>query len=223
MTSKEPTPRPERNTAASKGTEALQWAGQARPNQPDCDPTQIPSQPPKATVASKLLEQRSNESELHVRYTFVYMYISINVSMYSSQEPPFRKSFANLSPAFAVPYRLHCPKSRIRIRNQIYVESNKFGYKLFNKSVVVYPNECGSNQNVIVIYVASFPLEQWHSGDLCHALAVSAHDTSLAPISGKNAQGTSGMAKCSPFWAGHGSSGYVCRASFARLSRTLFP
>ena len=33
---------------------------------------------------------------------------------------------------------------------------------------------------------------------------------SLGPISG--------MAKCSPFWAGHGSSGYVFRASFARLS-----
>ena len=28
----------------------------------------------------------------------------------------------------------------------------------------------------------------------------------------------SGMAKCSPFWAGHGSSGYVFRASFAHLS-----
>ena len=31
----------------------------------------------------------------------------------------------------------------------------------------------------------------------------------------------SGMAKCSPFWAGHGSTGYVFRASFARLSRTF--
>ena len=38
----------------------------------------------------------------------------------SSQEPPFRKSFANLSPPFAVPWGLHFPKSRIRIRNQIY-------------------------------------------------------------------------------------------------------
>ena len=38
----------------------------------------------------------------------------------SSQEPPFRNSFANLSPAFAVPKGLHFPKSRIRIRNQIY-------------------------------------------------------------------------------------------------------
>ena len=32
---------------------------------------------------------------------------------------------------------------------------------------------------------------------------------------------TLGMAKCNPFWAGHGSSGYVFRASFARLSRTF--
>ena len=31
----------------------------------------------------------------------------------------------------------------------------------------------------------------------------------------------SGMAKCNPFWAGHGSNGYVFRASFARLSRTF--
>ena len=46
----------------------------------------------------------------------------------------------------------------------------------------------GSNQNVIVI--------------CCFF--------SLGPISG--------MAKCSPFWAGHGSSGYVFRASFANLS-----
>ena len=49
----------------------------------------------------------------------------------------------------------------------------------------------GSNQNVIVI--------------CCFF--------SLGPISG--------MAKCSPFWAGHGSSGYVFRASFARLSQTF--
>ena len=49
----------------------------------------------------------------------------------------------------------------------------------------------GSNQNVIVI--------------CCFF--------SLGPISG--------MAKCSPFWAGHGSSGYVFRVSFARLSRTF--
>ena len=49
----------------------------------------------------------------------------------------------------------------------------------------------GSNQNVIVI--------------CCFF--------SLGPISG--------IAKCSPFWAGHGSSGYVFRASFARLSRTF--
>ena len=46
----------------------------------------------------------------------------------------------------------------------------------------------GSNQNVIVI--------------CCFF--------SLGPISG--------MAKFSPFWAGHGSSGYVFRASFAHLS-----
>ena len=31
----------------------------------------------------------------------------------------------------------------------------------------------------------------------------------------------SGMAGCSPFWAGHGSSEYVFRASFARLSRNF--
>ena len=31
------------------------------------------------------------------------------------------------------------------------MESNKFGYKLYNKYVVVYTNECGSNQHVIVI------------------------------------------------------------------------
>ena len=31
------------------------------------------------------------------------------------------------------------------------MESNKFGYKLYDKSVVVYTNECGSNQNAIVI------------------------------------------------------------------------
>ena len=37
------------------------------------------------------------------------------------------------------------------------MESNKFGYKLYNKSVVVYTNECGSNQNVIVI-CCFFPL-----------------------------------------------------------------
>ena len=49
----------------------------------------------------------------------------------------------------------------------------------------------GSNQNVIVI--------------CCFF--------SLGPISG--------MGKCSPFWAGHGSSGYVFRASFARLSQTF--
>ena len=30
------------------------------------------------------------------------------------------------------------------------MESNKFGYKLYNK-YVVYTNECGSNQHVIVI------------------------------------------------------------------------
>ena len=53
---------------------------------------------------------------------------------------------------------------------------------------VVVCTNDGSNQNVIVI--------------CCFF--------SLGPISG--------MAKCSPFWAGHGSSGYVFRASFARLS-----
>ena len=46
-----------------------------------------------------------------------YMNVVLNKS---SQEPPFRNSFANLSPAFAVPKGLHFPKSRIRIRNQIY-------------------------------------------------------------------------------------------------------
>ena len=50
----------------------------------------------------------------------IYIYILNVVLNKSSQEPPFRNSFANLSPAFAVPKGLHFPKSRIRIRNQIY-------------------------------------------------------------------------------------------------------
>ena len=114
--------------------------------------------------------------EVHV-YIYIYIYLCIYIYMEvvlnkSSQEPPFRKFFANLSPPFAVPFRVAFSK----IKNS-YQESNI--------------KQTRSNQNVIVI--------------CCFF--------SLGPISG--------MAKCSPFWAGHGSSGYVFRASFARLSRTF--
>ena len=76
-----------------------------------------------------------------------YMNVVLNKS---SQEPPFRNSFANLSPAFAVP-RGYIFQNREFASGIKYMESSKFGYKLYNKSVVVYTNECGSNQNAIVI------------------------------------------------------------------------
>ena len=101
----------------------------------------------------------------------------------SSQEPPFRKSFAS----FRGPIRVAFSK----IKNS-YQESNIWSQTNSNTNYTInrllFARMNGSNQNVIVI--------------CCFF--------SLGPISG--------MAKCSPFWAGHGSSGYVFRASFARLS-----
>ena len=121
------------------------------------------------------------------------------------------------------------------------IESNKLEYKLYNFKInrLLSARMNGSNQNVIAIccffslgpipaffcscanWLAQSSQTKWHSGDLCHAPAVSVHDTRLAHTYGNNVQGTSGMAKCNPFWAGRGSSGYVFRASFARLSRTF--
>ena len=104
----------------------------------------------------------------------------------SSQEPPFRKSFAS----FRGPTRVAFSK----IKNS-YQESNIWNQTNSNTNYTInrllFARMNGSNQTVIVI--------------CCFF--------SLGPISG--------MAKCSPFWAGHGSSGYVFRASFARLSRTF--
>ena len=104
----------------------------------------------------------------------------------SSQEPPFRKSFAS----FRGPIRVAFSK----IKNS-YQESNIWTQTNSNTNYTInwllFARVNGSNQNVIVI--------------CCFF--------SLGPISG--------MAKCSPFWAGYGSSGYVFRASFARLSRTF--
>ena len=81
-----------------------------------------------------------------------------------------------------------------KIKNS-YQESNIWNQTNSNTNYTInrllFARMNGSNQNVIVI--------------CCFF--------SLGPISG--------MAKCSPFWAGHGSSGYVFRASFARLSRTF--
>ena len=77
------------------------------------------------------------------------------------------------------------------------MESNKFGYKLYNKYVVVYTNECGSNQHVIVI-CCFFSL-----GAMPVLSFFSRRQIALQIL------------------AGHGSSGYVFRASFARLSRTF--
>ena len=80
-----------------------------------------------------------------------------------------------------------------KIKNS-YQESNVWNQTKNTKYAInrlLFARMNGSNQNVIVI--------------CCFF--------SLGPISG--------MAKCSPFWAGHGSSGYVFRASFARLSRTF--
>ena len=100
----------------------------------------------------------------------------------SSQEPPFRKSFAS----FRGPIRVAFSK----IKNSYQESKNgiKLEYQLYNKSVVVCTHEWKQPKR--------------H----CDMLL-------LGTISG--------MAKCSPFWAGHGSSGYVFRASFARLSRTF--
>ena len=114
---------------------------------------------------------------------YIYMGVVLNKS---SQEPPFRKSFAS----FRGPIRVAFSK----IKNS-YQDSNVWNQTNSNTNYTInrllFARMNGSNQNVIVI--------------CCFF--------SLGPISG--------MAKCSPFWAGHGSSGYVFRASFARLSRTF--
>ena len=118
-------------------------------------------------------------------HTNVYIYMGVVLNK-SSQEPPFRKSFAS----FRGPIRVAFSK----IKNS-YQESNIWTQTNSNANYTInwllFAQMNGSNQNVIVI--------------CCFF--------SLGPISG--------MAKCSPFWAGHGSSGYVFRASFARLSRTF--
>ena len=114
---------------------------------------------------------------------YIYMGVVLNQS---SQEPPFRKSFAS----FRGPIRVAISK----IKNS-YQESNIWNQTNSNTNYTInrllFARMNGSNQNVIVI---------------CCFFSLGA---------------ISGMAKCSPFWAGHGSSGYVFRASFARLSRTF--
>ena len=139
--------------------------------------------------------QRRNALSLYCRTRLWKNVLSLNQSQShylgvvlnkSSQEPPFRKSFAS----FRGPIRVAFSK----IKNS-YQESNIWTQTNSNTNYTIswllFARMNGSNQNVIVI--------------CCFF--------SLGPISG--------MAKCSPFWAGHGSSGYVFRASFARLSRTF--
>ena len=104
----------------------------------------------------------------------------------SSQEPPFRKSFAS----FRGPIRVAFSKIKNSYQeSNIWNQTNSNTKYTINRLLFAWMN--GSNQNVIVICCFFSP----------------------GPISG--------MAGCSPFWAGHGSSGYVFRASFARLSRTF--
>ena len=102
----------------------------------------------------------------------------------SSQEPPFRKSFAS----FRGPIRVAFSKIKNSYQeSKIWNQTNRIQTIQYR---LLFARMNGNNQNVIVICFFS-----------------------LGPISG--------MAKCSPFWAGHGSSGYVFRASFALLSRTF--
>ena len=55
----------------------------------------------------------------------------------SSQEPPFRKSFAS----FRGPIRVAFSKIKNFVSGIKYMESNKLEYQLYNKSVVVCTNE----------------------------------------------------------------------------------
>ena len=121
----------------------------------------------------------TNMNQAKVRYMGV-------VQNKSSQEPPFRKSFAS----FRGPIRVAFSKIKnSHQKSNIWNQTNSNTNYTINRLLFAGMN--GGNQNVIVI--------------CCFF--------SLGPISS--------MAKCSPFWAGHGSSGYVFRASFARLSRTF--
>ena len=69
MTNRAPKPSPEKNTAKSSGADELQWAGQASPNQPDCDPHNNTLAVSTNQGGIKLLEQQVHESELHVIVT----------------------------------------------------------------------------------------------------------------------------------------------------------
>ena len=68
MTSKAPKPSPDRKTASRRGADELQCAGQASPNQPDCDPHNNTLAVSTNHGGIKLLEQQVHESELHVSW-----------------------------------------------------------------------------------------------------------------------------------------------------------
>ena len=56
-----------------------------------------------AKVRGTILERKSPQSLMfQVPSIHIYIYMGVVLNK-SSQEPPFRKSFANLSPPFAVP------------------------------------------------------------------------------------------------------------------------
>ena len=77
-----------------------------------------------------------------INYTLTYMEVVLNQS---SQEPPFRKSFAS----FRGPIRVAFPKSRIRIRNQIYeIKQTRTNYTI---NWLLFARMNGNDQNVIVI------------------------------------------------------------------------
>ena len=79
-------------------------------------------------------------------YIYIYMYVVLNNS---SQETPFRKSFA----CFRGPIRVTFSKiENSHQESNIWNQTNSVtNYTIINKYVVVYTNECGSNQHVIVI------------------------------------------------------------------------